>query len=205
MPFTWCNKCFDGDLIWVRLDRALALVDWILKFSSSHLHHLHGLSSDHKPLWLAFDDVNTRFYRAQKPFRFEAMWLKDDRCEDVVHSAWDRCLEGEAMGKVLAKVDDCQIQLKLWDKSTFGNICIELAQKRKQLLKAEGESMGGRGHTRVKALTKEIKKLMDKEEVMWHQRAKNDWLKFGDQNTKYFYYRATERNKRNFISGLKNE
>ena len=109
------------------------------------------------------------------------------------------------MGKVLAKVDDCQIQLKLWDKSTFGNICIELAQKRKQLLKAEGESMGGRGHTRVKALTKEIKKLMDKEEVMWHQRAKNDWLKFGDQNTKYFHYRATERNKRNFISGLKNE
>ena len=65
--------------------------------------------------------------------------------------------------------------------------------------------MGGRGNTRVKALTKEIKKLMDKEEVMWHQRAKNDWLKFGDQNTKYFHYRATERNKRNFISGLKNE
>ena len=29
--------------------------------------------------------------------------------------------------------------------------------------------MGGRGHTRVKALTNEIKKLMDKEEVMWHQ------------------------------------
>ena len=65
--------------------------------------------------------------------------------------------------------------------------------------------MGGRGHTRVKFLTKEIQKLMDKEEVMWHQRAKNDWLKFGDQNTKYFHCRATERNKRNFISGLKNE
>ena len=85
------------------------------------------MSFDHKSLWLAFDDVNTHFYRAQKPFRFEAMWLKDDRRKDVVHLAWDRYLEGEAMGKVLAKVVDCQIQLKLWDKSTFGNIRIELA------------------------------------------------------------------------------
>ena len=42
------------------------------------------------------------------------------------------------------------------------------------------KSMGGRGHTRVKVLTNEIQKLMDKEEIMWHQRAKNDWLKFGD-------------------------
>ena len=109
------------------------------------------------------------------------------------------------MGKVLAKVAVCQTQLKLWDKATFGNIHIKLARKRKQLLQAEGESMGGRGHTQVKFLTEEIQKLMDKEEVMWHQRAKNDWLKFGDQNTKYFHCLATERDKRNFISGLENE
>ena len=109
------------------------------------------------------------------------------------------------MGKVLAKVADCQTQLKLWNKYTFGNIRIELARKRKQLLKVEGESMGGRGHTRVKVLTNEIQNLLQNEEVMWHQRAKNDWLKFGNQNTKYFHCRATDRNKRKFISGLENE
>ena len=133
------------------------------------------------------------------------MWLKDDRFEDVVLSTWDRCLEGDAMGKVLAKVADCQTQLKLWDKYTFGNIRFELAKKRKQLLKAEGVSMGGRGHSRVKALTVEIQDLMEKEEVMWHQRVKNNWPKFGDQNTKYFHCRATDRNKRKFISGLEDE
>lgn len=42
------------------------------------------------------------------------------------------------MGKVLRKVTDCQTQLKLWDKNTFGNICIKLDRKRKQLLKAKG-------------------------------------------------------------------
>ncbi|XP_075663478.1 uncharacterized protein LOC142633090 [Castanea sativa] len=205
LPFTWCNRRFEGDLIWVRLDRALTTADRILKFPSSRLHHLQGLSSDHKPLWLVSNDVLARFYRAQKPFRFEAIWLKDDPCEGVVHSAWDMCLEGEAIGKVLNKVAAYQTQLKLWDKKTFGNVCIELARKRKQLLKVEGESMAGRGHARVKVLTDEIQKLMDKEECMWHQRSRTEWLKHGDQNAKYFHCRATERNKRNFISGLKNE
>ncbi|XP_030948923.1 uncharacterized protein LOC115972818 [Quercus lobata] len=87
LPFTKCNMQFNGSLVWVRLDKALATVDWILKFPSICLHHLQGLSSDHKPLWLASDDVNARFYQSQKPFRSEAMWLKDDRCEDMVHLA----------------------------------------------------------------------------------------------------------------------
>ena len=64
LPFTWCNRHFDGNLIWVRLNRALTSTDWILKFSLSHLHHLQGFSSNHKPLWLASNDVNTRFYQA---------------------------------------------------------------------------------------------------------------------------------------------
>ena len=161
------------------------------------------MSSDHKPLWLASDDLHSRFFRAQKPFRFEAVWLKDNRFDDVVYSTWDRCVEGDAMGKVLGKVADCQVQFKMWNKYTFGNIRVELAKKKKLLLKVEGVSMGGSNHGRVKVLTDEIHGLMEKEEVLWHQRAKNDWLKFGDQNTKYFHCRATNRNKRNFISGLK--
>jgi len=135
LPFTWCNMRFEGSLVWVRLDRALATADWILKFPSTRLHHLQGLSSDHKPLWLASDDVNFRFHRPLKPFRFEAMWLKDDRCEEVVHSAWDLCREGDAVGKVLRKCEDCQIQLKLWDKNSFGNIRRVLARKRKNSCK----------------------------------------------------------------------
>ena len=43
------------------------------------------------------------------------------------------------------------------------------------------------------------------EDCMWNQRAKVDWLRDGDKNTKYFHCRSTERNKRNFISGLENE
>ena len=72
------------------------------------------------------------------------------------------------MCKLMRKASDCQIQLKLWDKNTFRNVCIALAQKRKQLVQAEVESMSGRSYAHVKLLTEEISKLMDMEERMWN-------------------------------------
>ena len=40
---------------------------------------------------------------------------------------------------------------------------------------------------------------------MWKQRSCNDWLKEGDSNTRFFHYRATQRNRYNFIEGLEND
>ena len=57
----------------------------------------------------------------------------------------------------------------------------------------------------MKELNAEIRRLNNLEDCMWNQRAKVDWLRDGDKNTKYFHCRSTERNKRNFISGLENE
>ena len=64
--------------------------------------------------------------------------------------------------------------------------------------------MAGRSHARVKLLIEEISKLMELEERMWNQRSKTEWLRYGDQNTKYFHCQVTGRNKKNFISGNEN-
>nr|POF21903.1 putative ribonuclease h protein [Quercus suber] len=106
---------------------------------------------------------------------------------------------------VLQKVSNCQSQLKLWNKNEFGNVKGALARKRKLLAKAESNAISGQGISQVKILREEIAKLMVLEECMWNQRAKSDWLRHGDQNSKYFHCRATERNKKNFISGLEDD
>ena len=54
-------------------------------------------------------------------------------------------------------------------------------------------------------LKKEINSLMDKEEKMWRQRSRTLYLKDGDQNTRIFHYRATQRRRRNLITGIKNQ
>lgn len=129
LPYTRNNRRFDGPVAWVRLDQALASSDWMLKFPTARLHHLSGFSFDHKPIWLCSDDVHTRFYRTQRPFRFEAMWVKDERCEEVVHSAWDMGSDRDPMSSVLMKVGHCQDQLATWNKNVFRNVCWKLAKK----------------------------------------------------------------------------
>ena len=43
---------------------------------------------------------------------------------------------------------------------------------------------------------------MVKEDILWQQRSHVEWLKSGDFNRSYFHSRATQRNRRNFISKL---
>ena len=38
-PFTWCNRRPDGQNVWIRLDREVASVEWILRFPTARIHH----------------------------------------------------------------------------------------------------------------------------------------------------------------------
>lgn len=82
-PYTWCSRRFNGALVWVRLDRALASAEWILKFPFACLHHIPGSSSDHKSIWLVSDDVQSRFYQPQNP---SSLKLCGSRMSDL--KAW---------------------------------------------------------------------------------------------------------------------
>ena len=62
----------------------MATIKWILCFPTTEIHHLEAFHSNHKPLLLCSDSEFKWFYRKMRPFRFEAMWLKDSTCEEVI-------------------------------------------------------------------------------------------------------------------------
>ena len=166
-PFTWCNQQFDGDLTWIRLDRGVATPAWSQMFPSVRVHHLPGSLSDHCPLWISSDDENIRFYRRNRPFRFEAAWLKDERCEGVVKTAWKHNVPSSPMERLISRVEVCRANLQTWNRVSFGNIRNQLRNKKKQLAKAEALSMAGANHERVKLLKEEVYELMVKEDTLW--------------------------------------
>jgi hypothetical protein len=55
----------------------------------------------------------------------------------------------------------------------------------------------------ISKLKNEIQAQMDREGLWWHQRAKMDWLKHEDRNTKYFHSCANSRRKKILLARSK--
>ena len=52
--------------------------------------------------------------------------------------------------------------------------------------------------------SKQLDDLLLKQELYWAQCSCLSWLKFGDKNTKFFHFKASQWRQRNFIQGIKN-
>ena len=51
--FTWCNMREGADMIYMRLDWALATDDWRSHFQNTRVHHLIDSTSDHCALLIS--------------------------------------------------------------------------------------------------------------------------------------------------------
>ncbi|KAM1467081.1 hypothetical protein ACFX2I_032224 [Malus domestica] len=48
-------------------------------------------------------------------------------------------------------------------------------------------------------LIRQLSRLLEQEAQFWRQRSKENWVKLGDHNTKYFHQKANKRQKRNYL------
>jgi len=55
------------------------------------------------------------------------------------------------------------------------------------------------------AASQKLDDLLLKQEIFWKQQSWISWLKHGDRNIKFFHSKASQRCKRNFIQGIKNQ
>ena len=131
------------------------------------------------------------------------MWLADRGCSDTVLRAWEISQEGTPMFKVSKKLRKCKKMLKSWSKDHFSNVKEQIATKKKLLWKAKEEAAKGGSYGVVVQLRRELNVLLDKESKMWRQRARTQWVAKGDKNTRYFHGVATQRQRKNFIKGIK--
>ena len=80
--FTWKIFFRDDNSIWKRLDRSLANNEWLSRFGGSTVDHLNCSTSNHSPLLIIPEPVDSVI--PNKPFRFEEMWLTDKGCAQIV-------------------------------------------------------------------------------------------------------------------------
>ena len=196
--YTWRGKR-GNTMVLERLDHALATHSWLAQNPATRVHCFRSNVSDHYPIIINPEGVADR---PCKPFRFERMWLKESGCGDTVKEAWLSPSPVSSSPLLHDKIKLCGIRLMEWSKRSFGSVRKQLGEKSKLLENAEFAAARGADYEPVRLLKLEVNELLDKESLMWQQRARALHLKCGDQNTRFFHNKASQRFRRNRIMGL---
>ncbi|XP_023898513.1 uncharacterized protein LOC112010404 [Quercus suber] len=199
--YTWKGKR-GNSMILERLDRAFATPSWLEFFPATRVQHLHSNASDHDPIIIKPEGIVPC---PKKPFHFESMWMKEEGCRNTIVDAWGVPSFASNMLLALSKMVHCGEKLTVWSWSSFGSIKRQLAEASKRLVLAEEAAARGGSYDQVRILKLSINDLLDKESMMWIQRARSLYLQTRDSNTRYFHNRASQRYKRNRIHGLQND
>lgn len=200
--FTWCNGRLRDHRTLLRLDRVMANASWFELFQEARVRHCSMSSSDHCLLMLTQKNGQPK-KPGRKRFLFEEMWVRELGCREVVEGAWDP-YRGGADYKIMYRLKNCQLSLQSWNWRVFGNVNRILKQKQDRLQQLENLSRLLENAKEIQGLRKEINKLLVREEIMWSQRSRVLWIKWGDRNTKFFRATTSQRRRRNRIWGIHN-
>lgn len=111
--YTWSNGRAGEQRTKLRLDRIVASESWMDIFSEASVHHVSMSISDHCLLSLFLHRRQPR-KPARKRFFFEAMWVREAGCREIIEEVWDPvgCVSRNTISDHLK---NCQEQLRRWN------------------------------------------------------------------------------------------
>jgi hypothetical protein len=134
------------------------------------------------------------------------MWLKHEGYEDMVLQSWENRDRGERGVKGLwRQLREVSTDMKKWSFETFGSVRAEIKRLRCQLEVARVAARSQGITQEVRDIETQLHLVYEKEEIMYRQRSRQECLKAGDKNTKYFQNRASHRRRKNTVRGLRRE
>ncbi|XP_074314848.1 uncharacterized protein LOC141651019 [Silene latifolia] len=153
-----------------RIDRAMKNEGWRELFPYAKVVHLGREWSDHSPIKVVLDGREGMDGRSKRNFRFEQIWVGEERCEDTIRRAWE-----ESDWDVVDTISRCARELQKWKGVSIGKIMRGINRKRKRL---EWLNVNERSVINVregKVVMRELNDLLKQEEIFWRQRSRALW------------------------------
>ena len=197
--YTWTNKRQLTDLILERIDQCFANLLWRVLYPEAAVTHLPRTYLDYHPVLIELRKPDSD--RANRPFRFQSIWLLHPDFPRVVKEA---CSEGSSLH--LATVDFTR-KVKKWNFEVFGNlfarkrrVLARLSRTQRALANNPSESL-----IRLeKYLFNEYSSIILQEEEYRAFKSRINAVAFGDRNTSNFHVSSIVRRQRNKIRCLRN-
>jgi hypothetical protein len=122
--FTWRNNCHNAEgYNRERLDRGVANKEWQEMFPDARVVNGDLRQSDHRPVIITIEPRGGGRSRegGQHCFRFEAAWLEEEMCPEVVESAWKEAM-GSGRTAVLDALKVVAGGLGHWSRNILGDL-----------------------------------------------------------------------------------
>ncbi|KAJ0007624.1 hypothetical protein Pint_29766 [Pistacia integerrima] len=132
-------------------------------------------------------------------------WDNRVECGELIQREWLCILNpNSSLPGAMEGFQRCKEKLSTSSKSTFRNQKNTVTDKLSQLKHLEDSNRGDK-KGELQQLKQEIDGLSEEDDIKWKQRAKQQWLKDGDRNTKFFHLCANQRRKSNVIKQISSD
>ncbi|CAA7036116.1 unnamed protein product [Microthlaspi erraticum] len=172
--------------------------EWFQLFPRSQVEYLDMWASDHRPLRVSFaleteDPSRGRFY-------FDKRMIEKEGFEEVILRGWNA---GSLSCNLLDRISSCRREVAKWKRTADLNSRSKI-HRLKQALECEiVKHMPS--YSLMKNLKFDLAEAYKQEEIFWRQRSREQWLKAGDRNTKYFHNCVKGKKIQNRILMLKDD
>jgi hypothetical protein len=178
LPWTYNKNQRGTQIVRVRLDRGVENSDWMLMWPSTNVIHLTSPQSDHKAFLVEVRSGSETLHQ-HRVFRYVIMWEREETLSSVVEKAWQRKNPGSDLGALAERLQVVTKDLKAWSRSNFWQITKQLEELHDEVVSLECDDPI-RNWDAILTAKKKLDELLYREEMMWLQRSRVNWLKEGD-------------------------
>ncbi|XP_026442645.1 uncharacterized protein LOC113342265 [Papaver somniferum] len=203
LEFSWCNGRVGTKRILYNLHRAFFNSKWLKTFNGWHYKVEARGIFDHGPI-IGSDTVIPRALHT--PFRFHKMWLSPPSFMQVIIDSWSEEISGNPIYIFMNKLKRLKKILKAWNWEVFGDVKANLAKVEEkvleEILKSNNDPTNINLLNNLVTARGEYDMAAHNYHTFLRDKARINWIKEGDINSKFFHTSIKLRQSQNSITEL---